>query len=900
MKALTTLLRNKITACAFVSILVASCTVQKHPITGLTEYDYPYQAECEMFFKHLESPTSYAMPIDIDGKGHLITIEVQRIPEGRGFVIHEGMASLRNYKTTAAKRIPDSDEIVSLAAYDVLPGNEFKEILLITRVKDIFRLTIYNYSSFEPLGIYDLFKGIDVNKDGNIDSYANVIGSVDCDGDGQKDIIIAQGKERDRFPLAIFGYSIKVRHILWTKFISSHVASYNFPYAQMIDVDGDGRDDIVLRAETANNPTILKAFSNVGVYYSSFEDKTKNGCSDSVCGVFDNSFNIKELIYGDSSRIVYDSFLTDSLNEYSGQYSYLQVIRTDGTTIWEKRIEPVKRLVSLSVMGAKKLPKLICAARSYGSSTNDSTLLMIINGSNGIVLSQKWFDGNVYNPIYYEVQGIGRIFTTIKQEGIFILDSALNIIDSKKDINIMDNIGGIDIDGDSIPEFVVHNSLGGALIVDHDLNPWCKLDVPVGIVYSAYVNNSIKGESQFLVHDNYSDASVLVKKKPITVGLFILRYRYYLVSLLLLENITIAIAFLITWRRRTTIKDLIVLADMFSEYEVGLLMVHKKRNTLFVNKYLAKILNLPDNSFINLTLHDPGKDSLSEIIARAKQTYLENINFTSWATSLSTAETTHDFSWANLTPKSGSLMKGFYTIIGFDRTEFNQGRWALIWGLVAQRKLHKKTKAPKILIDKYLSRIENAGGDIESITKLREKIDDIMTLAADLLKGSQLDQPELEIFDIRESIRKIYNDNRDLTTDGEIEIGLDLTPDPVYVRGLRVRLHDCLENIVGNAIKALGGKGEIVVACKLAHDLQGSSNGEWVEIRIRDYGCGIAPEDIGRVFDRNFTRFEGGSGFGLTFAKQIIENHGGRISIESELGKYTVVTVHLPLHDGGD
>jgi len=69
---------------------------------------------------------------------------------------------------------------------------------------------------------------------------------------------------------------------------------------------------------------------------------------------------------------------------------------------------------------------------------------------------------------------------------------------------------------------------------------------------------------------------------------------------------------------------------------------------------------------------------------------------------------------------------------------------------------------------------------------------------------------------------------------------------------------------------------------------------EWVEIRFQDTGVGIAPEDLPRVFEPYFTTKEVGIGLGLAMTMKIVEQHGGRIDVASELGKGTVVRIHLP------
>ena len=80
----------------------------------------------------------------------------------------------------------------------------------------------------------------------------------------------------------------------------------------------------------------------------------------------------------------------------------------------------------------------------------------------------------------------------------------------------------------------------------------------------------------------------------------------------------------------------------------------------------------------------------------------------------------------------------------------------------------------------------------------------------------------------------------------------------------------------------------------------------YMQISVRDTGIGIAKEDIPRVFSRFWRsdasreRVSGGLGVGLALTKEIVDKHNGSISVESELGKGTTFTLHIPLeHKAG-
>ena len=111
---------------------------------------------------------------------------------------------------------------------------------------------------------------------------------------------------------------------------------------------------------------------------------------------------------------------------------------------------------------------------------------------------------------------------------------------------------------------------------------------------------------------------------------------------------------------------------------------------------------------------------------------------------------------------------------------------------------------------------------------------------------------------------------------------------PVWVD--RERIEKLLFNIIGNAFKFTSIGGSIIVKCNLrAKD---------VVVSICDSGVGIKPEALPHVFDRFYTTDKtGGSGIGLALAKAIVEQHHGRIWVESELGKKTTFSFTILLGD---
>jgi two-component system sensor histidine kinase HydH len=96
-------------------------------------------------------------------------------------------------------------------------------------------------------------------------------------------------------------------------------------------------------------------------------------------------------------------------------------------------------------------------------------------------------------------------------------------------------------------------------------------------------------------------------------------------------------------------------------------------------------------------------------------------------------------------------------------------------------------------------------------------------------------------------------------------------------------------NLLMNAIQAMPRGGELSLSGRFSKD------GYWVELTIQDSGIGIPLEDFEKLFDPFFSTKEGGIGLGLSIAHRIIDQHHGKIEVESTPGKGTLFTISLPV-----
>jgi len=178
-----------------------------------------------------------------------------------------------------------------------------------------------------------------------------------------------------------------------------------------------------------------------------------------------------------------------------------------------------------------------------------------------------------------------------------------------------------------------------------------------------------------------------------------------------------------------------------------------------------------------------------------------------------------------------------------------------------------------------------------SIDEMSAFISDLLTLARLESEARVTKQTPINISDLCEEIVEYLEV---IAFSKRIRI-IPLLEQDIFVCGIRKKLTECIQNIIGNAITYMKPSGTRTISITLTKE------DECAILLIADTGRGIPTNELPCVFERFYRVRESktkthGTGLGLPIAKKIIENHGGTISIESVLGKGTTFTITLPLH----
>ena len=173
----------------------------------------------------------------------------------------------------------------------------------------------------------------------------------------------------------------------------------------------------------------------------------------------------------------------------------------------------------------------------------------------------------------------------------------------------------------------------------------------------------------------------------------------------------------------------------------------------------------------------------------------------------------------------------------------------------------------------------------------------LLTLINDILDFSKLEAGQVRLSPQVFDLAALIDDVASLSMPAAFQVGLTLTtrlnmPKPCYVRGDPSRLRQVLHNLVGNAIK-FTEQGAVTVVARY--------RGSRARIAVHDTGVGISPEELPRIFDAfhqadsSFTRRFGGTGLGLTIARELARAMGGDLVCTSKQGRGSCFTVTVDL-----
>jgi signal transduction histidine kinase len=177
----------------------------------------------------------------------------------------------------------------------------------------------------------------------------------------------------------------------------------------------------------------------------------------------------------------------------------------------------------------------------------------------------------------------------------------------------------------------------------------------------------------------------------------------------------------------------------------------------------------------------------------------------------------------------------------------------------------------------------------DQAARLQHLLEDLAHLHDQVLGNLELEYQQLELSDW---LPKVLRPWQEAAQDKHLVWQTDIPPDLPQISADPNRLASVVENLVSNAIKYTQPGGMVSVSALV--------EGEEILIGVKDNGSGIAAEEQQKVFEPFYRgnqgrRFKQGMGLGLSIARDLMEAHGGRITLESAPGQGSQFTIHLPL-----
>jgi signal transduction histidine kinase len=176
-----------------------------------------------------------------------------------------------------------------------------------------------------------------------------------------------------------------------------------------------------------------------------------------------------------------------------------------------------------------------------------------------------------------------------------------------------------------------------------------------------------------------------------------------------------------------------------------------------------------------------------------------------------------------------------------------------------------------------------------------KEVDRICGLINDLLSFARPSKPNVAPENVNDVVDNIARILETQAKEKGVEIIREFGGNLPKIWIDREQMKQVFMNLILNAIQAMKEGGSIRIATRSVSRQGSEPSGEFVQVEIRDSGIGIPEENLQHIFDPFFTSKDEGSGLGLAVSHQIVQEHGGFVTVESTVGKGTSFFVHVPV-----
>ncbi|MEA3312086.1 MAG: ATP-binding protein [candidate division WOR-3 bacterium] len=769
-------------------------------------------------------------PVDIDGDG-VDELLVSREHKGPRWGVE-----LRTTDNAPLWQHWSGDRVYGLGAVDV-DEDGVMEILAREKVGDTAFLLIFSASG-KLLERIKVAEGKDLNPPSGWDGNIGFNGMLDVDGDGRNELLLSVASYFDLQPRGFFALDPRTGRRLWywgMGFAPGSVA--------IADLDGDGDSELVLGATSTANGSEANGTDDLHTYVTVLDNQGRLVWQRQIGGYFS------------ATRVAVADFDADGLGEIvmveeTERGDYLgpdQLMILDGLTGETKRV--IKT-------GKAHRGLVLCDL------DRDDVPEIILGNTDGVV---RAFDAALEEAARFENAG-----------EIKVTDAG-------------------DLDGDGHPEILAVTLEGSLLVLDDHLQEVKRYRAgDTRSTYARLVNAGRCRRLLLVAAKPNGDVEYIMldvhRKLVLPVG-FPLGIVLPLVVLLLLA---IGLVLVSRYRRRLFVRGFV------RDPSHGILLLNRGCKIKVMNHAARRFLGLDESAAAR---GEFAKLHPSPAAKPIQQTILEAIKQGQTKSSVVTVacegkELRIEVNIRQLRPS------GWLVNLG-DVTEREFGRRVSTWVPVAQQLAHG-IKNPLSHIRLAIQRLEKL--ILEKKDKKQEasrylaivagEVERLLKLTDGFMRFTKLEPPRRKPLRVEKIIEKLI-ERIEPTLPKDVEILAEFTPDLPAISVDREQISTALDHLVDNALVAVGKKGRITIRVAFIEKLDAKGNTvPAIEIRVSDTGPGIPQEYRLKVFEPYFSLKKGGSGLGLTMTQRIVEDHKGTITLDSVEGLGATFIMTLPLRGG--
>jgi signal transduction histidine kinase len=178
---------------------------------------------------------------------------------------------------------------------------------------------------------------------------------------------------------------------------------------------------------------------------------------------------------------------------------------------------------------------------------------------------------------------------------------------------------------------------------------------------------------------------------------------------------------------------------------------------------------------------------------------------------------------------------------------------------------------------------------LQHLDRISQSVKNATAIIENLLNLTRMNKPLLATYNLTDLLEGCMKSFK--IPDG-ISLVKNFQDSVIMVKAEKDQIRMVIDNLMKNALAAMSGKGTLTIQTRTTKDAE-------AEISFADTGSGISVDPVEKVFLPLFTTKAKGIGLGLSITKMIVENHGGKISVETEPGKGANFIIRLPLSKYG-